>query len=290
MRGRMSAARSYAKPVEVGQVMVGGTVNEVVRSNHDGFAAGDLVQGYAGWQDYALSGGTELRKLDPSDAPVSTALGILGMPGMTAYTGLLEIGRPQPGEAVVVAAAAGPVGSLVGQIAKLKGCRVVGIAGGAGKGRYLQDELGFDAAIDHRSADMREQLKQACPEGIDVYFENVGGAVWDAVFPLLNDFSRVPVCGIVAHYNDTELPPGPDRTPLLMRAILSKRLLLRGFIVTDFAHLAGDFQRDVSAWLRDGKVRHREDVVDGLENAPSAFIGMLKGQNFGKMLVRVAQD
>ena len=278
MRGRMSAAKSYTKPVEVGEVMGGGTVSEVVASRHPGFAIGDIVLSQSGWQDYAVSGVQGLRKLDPSVAPLTTALGVLGMPGMTAYTGLLTIGQPKPGETVVVAAATGPVGSLVGQIARLKGCRVVGVAGGPEKCRYLLEELGFDAAVDHRAPDLPGTLREACPKGIDVYFENVGGAVWNAVFPLLNEFARVPVCGLVAHYNDTELPAGPDRTPMLMRAVLTKRLTLRGYIVWDFADQADAFHRDVTGWLRDGKIRYREDVVSGLENAPEALIGLLKGR------------
>jgi NADPH-dependent curcumin reductase CurA len=287
MRGRMSAAKSYTKPIEVGEVMGGGTVSEVVASNHPDFAIGDIVLGQSGWQDYAVSGAKGLRKLDPSVAPVSTALGVLGMPGMTAYTGLLTIGQPKPGETVVVAAATGPVGSLVGQIAKLKGCQVVGVAGGPEKCRYLLEELGFHAAVDHRAPDLPEKLSEACPKGIDVYFENVGGAVWTAVFPLLNEFARIPVCGLVAHYNDTELPAGPDRTPMLMRAVLSKRLTLRGFIVRDFADQADAFRRDVASWLKAGKIHYREHVVSGLENAPEALIGLLKGRNFGKLLVQV---
>lgn len=289
MRGRMSAAKSYARPLEIGDVMVGGTVSEVVESKLQGFAAGDIVQGYAGWQDYAVSDGAGLRKLDPGVAPVQTSLGVLGMPGMTAYTGLMNIGQPKPGETVVVAAATGPVGSMVGQIAKLKGCRAVGIAGGPEKCRHLIEDLGFDAAIDHRSPDMPERLAQACPNGIDVYFENVGGAVWSAVFPLLNDFARIPVCGLVAHYNDTAPPPGPDRLPQLMSAVLSRRLTLRGFIVGDFASQAEDFGREASQWLREGRIKYREDVVEGLENAPQALIGLLQGHNFGKLLVRVKQ-
>jgi NADPH-dependent curcumin reductase CurA len=289
MRGRMSAARSYAKPVEIGERMEGGTVNEVVESRHPEFKPGDLVLGYAGWQDYAVSDGTGLRKLDERRAPVSTALGVLGMPGMTAYTGLLTIGQPKGGETVVVAAATGPVGSLVGQIAKIKGCRAVGIAGGKDKCRYLVDELGFDAAVDHRSKNFPDELRQACPKGIDVYFENVGGAVWDAVFPLLNDFARIPVCGLIAQYNMTELPGGPDRTPQLFRQVLTKRLTIRGFIVRDFADQAEAFERDVSAWLRQGKIKYKEDVVEGLENAPQAFLGLLQGKNFGKLLVRVSK-
>ncbi len=288
MRGRMSAGRSYAKPVEVGETMVGGTVNEVVASRRPDYAAGDIVSGYAGWQDYAVSDGTGLRKLDPKAAPLSATLGVLGMPGMTAYTGLTIIGQPKAGETVAVAAAAGPVGSAVGQIARIKGCRAVGIAGGRDKCRYLVDELGFDAAVDHRSPTLAEDLAKACPKGIDVYFENVGGKVWDAVLPLLNDFARVPVCGLIAHYNDTELPAGPDRTPLIMRNVLTRRLTLRGFIVSDFIAHAGEFQRDVGTWLREGKIKYREDVVDGLEKAPEAFMGLLQGKNFGKLLVKVA--
>jgi NADPH-dependent curcumin reductase len=287
MRGRMSAAQSYAKPVEVGGTMVGATVSEVIASKHPKFGPGDIVLSYAGWQDYAVASNGALRKLDPKAAPISTALGVLGMPGMTAYTGFLTIGQPKVGETVVVAAASGAVGSLVGQIAKLKGCRAVGIAGGAAKCQYLIDELGFDAAIDHRSPGLAEDLQQACPRGIDIYFENVGGRVWDAVFPLLNDFARVPVCGLIAQYNMTKLPSGPDRTPQLFRQILTKRLTLRGFIVTDFNDQAEVFARDVGGWLRDGKIKHKEDVVEGLENAPQAFIGLLEGRNFGKLLVRV---
>ncbi len=289
MRGRMSAARSYAKPVEVGEPMVGGTVNEVVASKHPDFKPGDVVLGYAGWQDYAVSDGAGLRKLDARRAPVSTALGVLGMPGMTAYAGLLTIGQPKGGETVAVAAATGPVGSLVGQIAKIKGCRAVGIAGGQDKCRYLMDELGFDAAVDHRSKNFPDELRQACPKGIDVYFENVGGAVWDAVSPLLNDFARIPVCGLIAQYNMTELPGGPDRTPQLFRQVLTKRLTIRGFIVRDFADQAEAFGRDVSAWLKQGKIKYKEDVVEGLENAPQAFLGLLQGKNFGKLLVRVSK-
>ncbi|MEH3144593.1 MAG: NADP-dependent oxidoreductase [Methylobacterium frigidaeris] len=288
MRGRMSAAKSYAKPVEINDVMVGGTVAEVVASNRPDFAAGDtVVTSYGGWQDFAVSDGGDLRRIDPAAAPVSTALGVLGMPGMTAYTGLLNIGAPKPGETVVVAAATGPVGSLVGQIARLKGARAVGIAGGADKCRHLTEELGFDAAVDHRTGDLPGALAAACPNGIDVYFENVGGAVFDAVLPLLNDFARIPVCGLVANYNMTELPPGPDKTPALMRAVLSRRLLFRGFIVWDFKDQLQDFLGDVSGWLREGRIRYREDVVEGLENAPEAFIGLLKGRNFGKLVVKL---
>jgi NADPH-dependent curcumin reductase CurA len=288
MRGRMSDAPSYAKPVEVGQVMEGRTVSEVVASKLDGYAPGDIVLSPSGWQTHAISQGKLTRKIDPNIAPVSTALGVLGMPGMTAYTGLLDIGMPKGGETVVVSAASGAVGSVVGQIAKLKGARAVGIAGGPDKCRYVRDELGFDACIDHRAPDMADKLKVACPKGIDVYFENVGGKVFEAVFPLLNDFARVPVCGQIATYNATEMPAGELRTSAVTRAILTKRLTIRGFIVTDFASRQGDFLRDVSAWLREGRIKYREDIVDGLEKAPRALIGLLRGENFGKLLVRVA--
>jgi NADPH-dependent curcumin reductase CurA len=288
MRGRMSDAPSYATPVGIGEVMVGGTVSEVLASNNPGFEIGEMVVDRTGWQTHAVSNGQGLRKIDPKIAPPSTALGVLGMPGMTAYTGLLEIGKPQPGETVAVAAASGPVGSLVGQIAKLKGARAVGIAGGEQKCAYVKNELGFDDCVDHRGRDFPERLAQACPKGIDVYFENVGGAVFDAVLPLLNPFARVPVCGQVSQYNATDLPPGPNQLPSAMLSVLRKRLTLRGFIVSDFAARQDEFLREVSGWLRDGRIKYREDVVDGLERAPQAFIGLLKGENFGKMLVRVA--
>lgn len=287
MRGRMNAAASYAASVELGQVMEGGTVSEVIATNSDKWNKGDLVLAHCGWQTHHVTEEKGLRKLDPALAPVSTALGVLGMPGLTAYTGLLEIGKPQPGETVVVAAASGAVGSAVGQIAKVKGCHVVGIAGGQDKCRYVREELGFDACLDHREPDLRARLKEACPKGIDVYFENVGGAVFEALLPLLNPFARVPVCGLVAHYNATEHPSGPNRLPQLMLAVLTKRITLRGFIVTDFASRRSDFFRDMSAWLRDGRIKYREDVVEGLENAPRALIGLLRGENFGKVVVRV---
>jgi NADPH-dependent curcumin reductase len=287
MRGRMSDAPSYAKPVGVGEVMEGGTVNEVVASNNDKYAVGDIVLAHTGWQTHAVSKGAGLRKLDPSVAPVSTALGVLGMPGMTAYTGLLEIGQPKEGETVVVSAASGAVGSVVGQIARIKGARAVGIAGGPDKCRYVTDELGFDACVDHRAADFPEQLKAACPKGVDVYFENVGVPVFDAVLPLFNTFARIPVCGVIAQYNMTELPPGPDRVPLLLRNVLTKRLTMRGFIVTDFAAKFPDFIRDMPQWVKEKRIKYREDIAEGLENAPQTFMGLLKGRNFGKQLVRV---
>ena len=287
MRGRMNAGPSYAKPVEVGEVMEGRAVCEVVESNLPGYKPGDVVFAPTGWQEYATSDGKEARKIDPALGPVTYALGVLGMPGLTAYAGLLTIGQPKPGETVVVAAASGAVGSLVGQIAKIKGCRAVGIAGGEQKCRYVREELGFDACLDHRDPALPERLKEACPSGIDVYFENVGGKVFDAVLPLLNNFARVPVCGLIAHYNQAEPPPGPDRVPALMLATLVKRLTFRGFIVMDFAAQFPQFLADMSAWLKKGKVKYCEDVTDGLENAPRELIGLLKGENFGKKIIRV---
>ena len=290
MRGRMSGAPSYVPPVDVGGTMVGGTVSRVEVSHHPDFQPGQLVAGYNGWQDYALSDGSGLTRLDAGMKQPSTALGVLGMTGFTAYMGLLEIGQPRPGETVVVAAASGAVGSIVGQIAKIRGARAVGIAGGAAKCRHVVEDLGFDACIDHRAADFPQQLAAACPKGIDVYFENVGGAVFDAVMPLFNVGARVPVCGLIANYNLTSLPDGPDRMGALMRLILVKRLKMQGFIIFDYASRHGEFFNQMSAWLNEGRVRFREDVVDGLENAPQAFIGLLEGRNFGKLVVRVAGD
>ena len=289
MRGRMSDAASYAQPVPIGGVMEGGTVSEVIASNNPAFAKGDIVLSRAGWQTHALSDGKGLVRIDPRIAPISTAVGVLGMPGMTAYTGLLHIGKPQPGETVVVAAASGAVGSAVGQIAKIKGARAIGIAGGKDKCDYVRREFGFDDCLDHRDPDLAVRLKDACPKGIDVYFENVGGEVFDAVFPLLNAFARVPVCGLIAHYNDTEAKP-PKWAASLMRNILTKRLTVRGFIVSDFAARHADFLRDMSQWVREGKVKYKEFVTDGLDSAPAALIGLLKGANFGKQLVRVGPE
>ena len=289
MRGRMSDAKSYAEPVAIGDVMVGGTVSRVQISKHPGFKEGDLVLGFSGWQDHALSDGVGLSKLDSQLKPPSLALGILGMPGFTAYMGLLDIGQPKPGETVVVAAASGAVGSVVGQIAKLKGCRSVGIAGGPEKCRYVVEQLGFDACIDHHEVNFAVQLGAACPQGIDVYFESVGGAVFDAVLPLLNTCARVPVCGLIANYNDTALPAGPDRLGLLQRTLLTQRIRMQGFIIfDDYGHRYGEFMQQMRPWVQAGKIKFREDVVDGLDQAPQAFIGMLKGSNFGKLVVRIA--
>jgi NADPH-dependent curcumin reductase CurA len=289
MRGRMNDAASYAQPVPIGGVMEGGTVCEVIASNNPEFKKGDVVLARAGWQTHAVSDSKGLTKIDPKLAPISTAVGVLGMPGMTAYTGLLDIGKPKAGETVVVAAASGAVGSAVGQIAKIKGARAVGIAGGKEKCDYVTREFGFDACLDHRDPDLGAKLKEACPKGIDVYFENVGGAVFEAVFPLLNAFARIPVCGLIAHYNDTQAKP-PKWAASLMSAILIKRLTFRGFIVSDFAARHSDFLRDMSQWVREGKVKYKEFVTEGLDSAPPAFMGLLKGANFGKQLVRVGPD
>jgi len=288
MRGRMSDAASYATPVALDAVMVGGTIGRVASSRNSAFAEGDLVSAYSGWQDYAVSDGSDLMKLDPRIPQPSWALGVLGMPGLTAYVGLLDIGEPKPGETVVLAAATGAVGSVVGQIAKLKGCRVVGIAGAAEKCEYAVKELGYDACVSHYDKDMAAQLAAACPDGIDVYFENVGGSSWEAAMPLLNNFARVPVCGLIAHYNQTELPPGPDRMSLLQGLILRRSLKMQGFIVSNYQNRIPDFVSDMTGWLAQGKVKYREDMVEGLENAPEAFLGLFSGQNFGKLVVKVS--
>ena len=287
MRGRMEDRKSYAPPTKLGAVMPGESVATVVASNHPSYSEGDIVLAPTGWRTHALFD-RDLRKLDSSVAPVTTGLGVLGMPGFTAYGGLHVIGKPKPGETVVVAAASGPVGSLVGQLARIAGARAVGIAGGPDKCAYVKDELGFDAVVDHKVPDFATQLSAACPEGIDVYFENVGGAVWLAVLPLLNAFARIPVCGLIAHYNATGPGDGPNLLPATMLSILSKSLTVRGFINIEFAaeHF-GTFLRVVGEGIANGTIRYREDFVDGLENAPEAFIGMLEGRNFGKLIIRV---
>ena len=293
MRGRMDDRKSYAKPVAIGEPMTAEGVAEVLASRHPGYKEGDIVLAPTGWCSHCVSdgigvAGVPLRKLDPAAAPVSTALGVLGMPGFTAYSGLNVIGRPKAGETVVVAAASGPVGSLVGQLAKIAGCRTVGIAGGVDKCRALIDAFGFDAAIDHRASGLATALAEACPKGIDIYFENVGGAILEAVIPLLNPFARVPVCGLISQYSGGA-DEKPNRLAALMRDVLTKSLTLRGFINYEFAaeHYAA-FLKEVAAGIQAGAIRYREDVTDGLANAPAAFLGLLEGRNFGKALVRVA--
>jgi NADPH-dependent curcumin reductase len=291
MRGRMNDVKSYATPVELGQVMVGGTVSEVVESRHPGFAAGDFVLGYGGWQSYhvaragASPGPFGPLKLDPAVAPISTALGVLGMPGMTAYVGLLDLGQPKPGETVIVSAAAGAVGSIVGQLARIKGCRAVGVAGSQAKCDYVVKELGFDACVSYRSSDLFAALKDVCPKGIDVYFDNVGGDVLKTVLRLVNPFARIPLCGLVSQYNATELPPGPN-----MGSVLVNRVTIRGFIVSDHVERLPAFLADTAGWLRAGRLKYREDVAEGLDQAPRAFIGLLRGDNLGKQLVKLGPD
>lgn len=283
MRTRMNAGATYAESVPLGGVMLGATVARVRHSRNPDWRDGDIVLSYSGWQEYAISDGSGLRRIDPSVAPISTALGVLGMTGFTAYVGLEEIGRPAPGETVVVAAASGAVGSIVGQIARIRGARAVGIAGGAAKCAYVKGELGFDAVIDHRAPDFAEQLRAACPDGIDVYFENVGGKVLEAVKPLLNQFARIPVCGLISQYSDHATDAS-----ISLSDTLFKSLTVRGFIQTDFIgqHQAA-FLEQAAQWIKSGELRWREDVVDGLDSAPEAFIGMLDGKNFGKLVVRV---
>ena len=288
MRGRMSDAPSYAPPVALNDVMVGGTIARVEASNNPQFKVGDVVLSYSGWQDYAISNGEGVNVLPADMAQPSLALGVLGMPGFTAYMGLLDIGQPKAGDTVVVAAASGAVGAIVGQIAKINGCRVIGIAGGKDKCDYVTNDLGFDVCIDRKDADFAAQLAAACPSGIDVYFESVGGAVFDAVLPLLNVGARIPVCGLIAHYNDQQLPAGPDRLGLLMGTLLKKRIKMQGFIIfDDYGHRYGEFFSAMSQWLSDGKIKFKEDLVQGLENTPEAFMGLLEGKNFGKLVVRV---
>ncbi len=288
MRGRMSDAPSYAEPVKIDQVMVGATISQVETSRHPDYKEGEWVLAYSGWQDYALSDGSGLTRLGQNPQKPSYALGILGMPGFIAYMGLLDIGQPKQGETLVVAAATGPVGATVGQIGKLKGCHVVGVAGGSEKCKYAKEVLGFDECLEHKSSDFAQQLTQACPKGIDIYFENVGGKVFDAVLPLLNTKARIPVCGLISQYNATQLPDGPDRLSLLMSTILVKRLKVQGFIIfDDYGHRYNEFAKEMTEWVSSGQIKYREHLVDGLESAPKAFIGLLEGQNFGKLVIRL---
>lgn len=283
-RGRMREAASYAAAVGLGEVMTGGTVGEVVKSGHPGFKVGDIVEDRLGWQEYAIGGGPTMRKVDPSLAPISTANGVLGMPGMTAYFGLLDVGQPKPGETVVVSAASGAVGQVVGQIGKIMGCRVVGIAGGAKKCGFVTGELGFDACLDYKAEkDLDAALRAVCPNGIDVYFDNVGGEISDAVLRNINFFGRVALCGSISQYNASSPPMGPR----LLGTFVGKRVNLRGFIVTDFAERYAPARRQMGEWVRSGRIKYREDVVQGIDKAPRAFIGMLRGENFGKMLVKM---
>ena len=286
MRGRMNDRRSYVAPFQLNEAVSGGVVAEVVESKSKTFSKGDFVAGTLPWQDYSVAGEKELRKIDPSVAPVSTALGVLGMPGLTAYFGLLDIGKPRPGETVVVSGAAGAVGTVVGQIAKIKGCRVVGIAGSDKKVKYLTEELGFDVALNYKSAgNLRKAIQDVCPKGVDIYFDNVGGEISDAVVPLLNDYSRIPLCGQISLYNDSRIAVGPRLQPYL----LTHRTLLQGFIIHDYESRFGEALRELSLWIRENKLKYAETIIDGLENAPKAFLGLFKGENLGKQLVRVEE-
>jgi len=289
MRGRMNDARSYIEPVGVGDVMTGQVVAQVVQSKVPGFESADYVLAFSGWQDYAVSDGTAVLNLGKSPENPTWSLGILGMPGYTAYAGLLKIGEPKPSDTVVVAAASGPVGATVGQIAKIIGARVVGIAGGEKKCRHVKDNLGFDVCIDHKADDFAKQLATACPDGIDVYFENVGGKVLYAVLPLLNPFARIPVCGVVSWYNLTGLPDEPDYGPMIMGTLLRMKAKMQGFIIYDSFpdSVYQEFVEDMTTWLAEGKVSYKEQLIDGLENAPKALNELLVGKSFGKMVVKV---
>ena len=282
MRGRMSDAKSYAKSVEIGGVMTGETVGEIVESRHSGYKKGEMIVVHRGWQLYSVSNGEGARKVEDRSIPLSAYLGVVGMPGETAYIGLLDIGQPKAGETVAVSAASGAVGSAVGQIAKLKGCRVVGIAGGADKCRYAIDELGFDACVDYKAGRLLEDLQAAAPKGIDIYFENVGGVVFDAALALMNAFGRIPVCGRISQYNATE-PYGVKNTG----SILTNRLKVQGFIVSDHPARRAAARKDLAQWVKEGRLKYRESVVQGLDKAPGAFIGLLAGKNFGKQLVKL---
>lgn len=298
MRGRMDASKSYAAAVEIGEAMEGGCVGEVIASNNDKFKVGDFVQDRFGWQTHAVSDGTGVRKLDPAIAPLSTSLGVLGMPGITAYVGLNTHGRPKAGETLVVAAATGAVGSLVGQLAKAQGLRVVSVAGGAEKCAFAVDELGFDACLDHAAAadaaELRDQLAEVCPDGIDIYFENVGGKTLEAVVPLMNVHGRIPVCGMISWYNagglGSGVVDGPNLLPKIWRTILVNRISVRGFIITDHFDQFPQFLHDVAPLVAEGKVKYRETIADGLAKAPEAFMKLLEGGNFGKQLVAISED
>ncbi|WP_216829827.1 NADP-dependent oxidoreductase [Alkalihalobacterium elongatum] len=284
MRGKMSDAKSYTAPFELDQPLQGGVVGTVIKSNHPKFNQGDTVTGLLDWADYTAVDGKLIRKIDPNQAPITTALYVNGMPGLTAYFGLLDIGQPKAGETVVVSGAAGAVGMIVGQIAKIKGCRVVGIAGSEEKNAYLMNELGFDAAINYKTTEnIRQALKEACPNGVDVYFDNVGGEISDAVFSLLNFHARVALCGQIAHYNDTKVEMGPR----FLATFLKRSVLLKGFIVTNYADRYEEGICDLATWLREGKIKYKENIVEGLENAPDAFLGLFRGDNLGKQLVKI---
>lgn len=283
MRGRMNAGKSYTANAELGQVMVGGTVGVVAESKNPAYQVNDAVLGYFGWQEYGITTGMGLQKLPQQEQiPLSAYLGVVGMPGITAWYGLTQIGKPQPGETVVVSAASGAVGSVVGQLAKLKGCRAVGIAGGSAKCNYVVQELGFDACVDYKQGHLAEDLAKAAPQGIDIYFENVGGVILDTILTQLNAFARIPLCGMISQYNVTE-PYGVRN----IGALLTNRVTLQGFIVSEHAELWPQAMQELGQLVATGALKYRESVAQGIEQAPAAFIGLLKGENFGKQLVKL---
>ena len=282
MRGRMNDSKSYAAKAELGEVMTGGTVGEVVESQNPKFQPGDTVVAQLGWQEYGLSDGRGLRKVDPQIVPVSAYLGAVGMPGVTAWVGLNEIGQPKAGETLVVSAASGAVGSVVGQLAKRHGLRAVGIAGGPDKCRYVVEELGFDECVDYKAGNLSQDLKKAAPDGIDIYFENVGGQILDTVLTRLNAFARIPLCGLISQYNETE--PHPIRN---FGLLLTNRVLVKGFIVSEYGQLWPQALQELAQLVAEGHLKYRETIEQGLENAPKAFIGLLKGDNLGKQLVKL---
>ena len=291
MRGRMNDAKSYAKPVEIGEVMEAGALSQVIESKSKLFKPGDFVEGRTGWQDNPTVDEKKLRLIDPKMAPLSTSIGVLGMPGTTAYVGMHNFAKPQKGETLVVSAASGAVGATVGQIGKIYGCRVVGVAGTDDKCEFTRTELGFDDCVNYKDSDFKDKLKSACPDGVDIYWENVGGITFDTVMPLLNDYARIPVCGLISLYNATSLKGGDnDRLPLLFRQILTKRMMIKGFIVFNHYDQREESILALSKWIKEGKIKYKEDFVEGLENAPNAFIGLLNGKNFGKLVVKVNPD
>ena len=285
-RGRMKADHPYATPMELGQVIIGGVVGKIVQSRTPAFTVGEIVEGSLGWQEYAVSNGSDLRRVDPGLGPLSTALGILGMPGMTAYFGFLEVGQPRPGDTVVVSAASGGVGQVVGQISKIMGCRTVGIAGTAEKIDHIVNELGFDAGINYKTENVDSALAKACPLGVDVYFDNVGGVITDAVFDHLNVGARISICGSISQSNQDEPEPGPRKMGLLV----GKQARAQGFLVGQFKNRHEEARQRIAGWIKEGRIKYREDVVEGLENAPRAFVGLMKGENFGKLLVRLGDE
>ena len=285
MRGRMREGPSYATPVQIGEVMTGGVVGRVVESRTPEISVGDIVDGSLGWQEYAVARPSALRKVDPDLAPISTAVGVLGMPGMTAYFGFLDVCEPEVGDTVVVSAASGAVGQVVGQIGKIMGCRVVGTAGTDEKVDFIVNELGFDAGINYKTEDVDSALAAACPNGIDAYFDNVGGFVTDAVMQQINIHARVAICGQISQYN----LPEPELAPRSLGLLIQKQAKVEGFLVFNFTHRHEHARQRMAEWIRTGQLKYKEDVADGLENAPKAFIGMMNGENFGKLLVRVGE-